>query len=101
MSLELLRGMIGIIGVGCAHVLARAVVGVRKGRSKYSYLYSWLLRTLVCLAAVAFRHSLDLVDAVIWCLAAVAFAVGWWDASRERVVEDLTRQIFPEEEEKD
>jgi len=100
MSLELLRGMVGIIGVGCAHMLARAVVGVRKGRSKQSYLLGWLFRTLVCLAAVAFRHSIDLTDVVIWGLAAAAFAAGWWVASREKKVEDLTRQMFPEEDDK-
>jgi len=92
--------MVGIIGIGCAHMLARALVGVRKGRSKLSYFYGWVLRTIVCLGAVALRHSLDLTDAVIWGLAVAAFAAGWWDASRERKVEDLTKQMFPEEEEK-
>jgi len=92
--------MVGIIGIGCAHMLARALVGVRKGRSKLSYFYGWVLRTIVCLGAVALRHSLDLTDAVIWGLAVAAFAAGWWDASRERKVEDLTKQMFPEEEDK-
>ncbi|MGA2274862.1 MAG: hypothetical protein ABSH00_14995 [Bryobacteraceae bacterium] len=100
MSFEFLRGMVGIIGIGCAHMLARALVGVRKGRSKLSYFYGWVLRTIVCLGAVALRHSLDLTDAVIWGLAVAAFAAGWWDASRERKVEDLTKQMFPEEEDK-
>jgi len=81
-------------------MLARALVGVRKGRSKLSYFYGWVLRTIVCLGAVALRHSLDLTDAVIWGLAVAAFAAGWWDASRERKVEDLTKQMFPEEEDK-
>jgi hypothetical protein len=98
MSFEFLRGMVGIIGIGCAHMLARAVVGVRKGRSKRSYLYGWVLRTVVCLGAVAFRHSLDLTDLVIWGAAVAAFAAGWWDASREKQVEDLTHLIFPEED---
>jgi hypothetical protein len=100
MPFELLRGMVGMIGIGCAHMLARAVVGVRKGRSKRSYLYAWLFRTLVCLIAIAFRHAIDLTDLVIWGLAAAAFAAGWWDASRDRKVEDLTRQMFPEEDDK-
>jgi len=90
--------MVGIIGIGCAHMLARAVVGVRKGRSKLSYLYGWVLRTIICLGAVALRHSLDLTDVAIWGLALAAFAAGWWDASRERHVEDLTHQMFPEED---
>jgi len=92
--------MVGFIGIGCAYMLARALVGVRKGRSKLSHFYGWLLRSVVCLGAVAFRHPLDLTDMVIWGLAVVAFAAGWWDASRERKVEDLTLQIFPEEEDK-
>ena len=100
MSFELLRGMVGIIGIGCAHMLARTLVGVRKGRSKRSRVYGWVLRTAVCLGAVALRHSLDLTDLAIWGLAVAAFAAGWWDASRERPVEDLTHEIFPEEEAK-
>ena len=100
MSFELLRGMVGIIGIGCAHMLARTLVGVRKGRSKRSRVYGWVLRTAVCLGAVALRHSLDLTDLAIWGLAVAAFAAGWWDASREREVEDLTHEIFPEEEDK-
>lgn len=100
MSFEFLRGVVGIIGIGCAHMLARALVGVRKGRSKLSHFYGWLLRTLICLGAVALRHSLDSADLVIWGLALAAFAAGWWDASREKPVEDLTHQIFPEEDDK-
>lgn len=98
MSFEFLRGMVGIIGIGCAHVLSRTLVGVRKGRSKPSRVYGWVLRTLICLGAVALRHSLDLTDIAIWGLAGAAFAAGWWDASRERKVEDLTHQIFPEDD---
>jgi len=100
MSFELLRGMIGILGIGCAHMLARAIVGVRKRRSKSRSFYGWLLRTLLCLAAVAFRHALDVTDVVIWGLALLSFAGGWWAESRERVAEDLTRQIFPGEDDK-
>ena len=92
--------MVGIIGIGCAHMLARTLVGVRKGRSKRSRVYGWVLRTAVCLGAVALRHSLDLTDLAIWGLAVAAFTAGWWDASRERQVEDLTHEIFPEEEDK-
>ena len=92
--------MVGIIGIGCAHMLARTLVGVRKGRSKRSRVYGWVLRTAVCLGAVALRHSLDLTDLAIWGLAVAAFAAGGWDASRERQVEDLTHEIFPEEEDK-
>ncbi|MGB7760024.1 MAG: hypothetical protein WBL61_09355 [Bryobacteraceae bacterium] len=100
MSLEFLRGVVGIIGIGCAYMLARALVGVRRGWSKPSRVYGWVLRTLVCLGAVALRHSLDITDLAIWGAAVAAFAAGWWNTSRERPVEDLTHQIFPEEEDK-
>jgi hypothetical protein len=100
MSFDFLRGMVGLLGIGCAHMLARTAVGVREGRSKRSHLYGWVFRSAICLGAVAFRHAVDLTDLAIWVLAATAFAVGWWDASREKPVEDLTEQIFPVEDDK-
>jgi len=98
MSFEFMRGVIGIIGLGCAHMLGRALVGVRKGRTRLSNFYAWVLRTLICLGAVALRHSFDVTDLVIWGLAVVAFAAGSWDAARDKPVEDLTHQIFPEDD---
>ena len=100
MSFEFLRGVVGIIGIGCAHMLARVLVSVRKGQTKPSRLYGWVFRTLICFGAVALRHGLDVTDLVIWGLALAAFAAGWWDASREKPVEDLTHQIFPEDDDK-
>ncbi|MGO9230183.1 MAG: hypothetical protein ACLQKA_13385 [Bryobacteraceae bacterium] len=100
MSFDFLRGMVGILGIGCAHMLARVAVGVRQGRAKRSHLYAWIFRTAICLSAVALRHSVDVTDLAIWGLAGAAFAAGWWDVSRERQVEDLTRQIFPGEDDK-
>jgi len=100
MSFEFLRGMVGLLGIGCAHMLARAAVGVRKGRSKRSYLFGWIFRSTICLGAVALRHSVDIMAIAIWGLAVVAFAAGWWDAFREKPVEDLTDQMFPAEEDR-
>jgi hypothetical protein len=96
LPLDFLRGLIGLLGVGCAFLLAQTVVGLRKGRAKIGSLYAWLIRTGLCLAAVAFRHSVDTEDLAIWTLVAVAFAVGYWEAAREKKAEDLTRTIFPE-----
>jgi hypothetical protein len=96
LPLDFLRGLIGLLGVGCAFLLAQSFVALRKGRGKLGNFYAWLIRTVLCLAAVAFRHSLGIEDFVIWTLAAAAFAAGYWEATREKKPEDLTRQIFPE-----
>jgi hypothetical protein len=96
LSLDFLRGFIGLLGVGCAFVLAQSLVSLRKGRGKLRNFYSWLIRAGLCLGAVALRHPLDIEDFVIWGLGAMAFAAGYWEASRYKEPEDLTRTIFPE-----
>jgi hypothetical protein len=95
-SLEFLRGLIGLLGAGCAGLLAQSWVALRKGRGKLGSFYAWLIRTGLCLGAVALRHSVDTEDVAIWTLAAAAFTVGYWDATREKKPEDLSRTIFPE-----
>jgi len=94
--MEFIRGVLGIIGVGCAHMAGRALVSVRKGWQKPGKLYSWIIRMVVCLAAVAFRYEIDNVDILIWTLSAFALAAGVWAASHYKPPEDLTHQIFPE-----
>lgn len=94
--IEFLRGVLGVICIGCAYMTGRSVVTVRKGWQKPSRLYGWIIRLTVCLAAVAFRHTVDIVDIVIWALSAVSFSAALWDMSRERKQEDLTRTIFPD-----
>ncbi len=96
--IQFLRGLVGFIGIGCAYMLARAVVAMRKGQVRVSRMYAWLIRTSLCLLAVWYpeRASIDLVDLIVWALAALAFAVGYWDASRVKKQEDLTHEIFPE-----
>jgi hypothetical protein len=96
-----MRGLIGLIGIGCAYMLARSVVAVRRGEVRISRTYGWLLRTALCLLAVWYpmRGAIDTADLAIWTLAAAAFAVGWWDASRVKKQEDLTHEIFPDSEE--
>ncbi len=95
--IEFLRGVLGVICIGCAYMTGRTFGAVRKGWSKPSKLYAWIIRTTVCLVAVAFRHPLDIVDIVIWALAAAAFSAALWDVSREKKTEDLTHTIFPPE----
>jgi hypothetical protein len=96
-SMEFLRGMLGLFGIGCAYLTGRSFVAVRKGWQKSSRLYGWIFRTVVCLLAMAFRFSLDFVDMLMWALAVVAFGIGYWNTSREKPQEDLTRTIFPDE----
>ena len=96
MPIEFLRGILGIIGIGCAWMLAQSFVAVRKGRGKLYLFYAWVIRTGLCLGALAFRHSVDTAALVIWTLGALAFAGGVWEASRERKVEDLSRTMFPQ-----
>ncbi len=93
-SLEFLRGVLGVLCVLFAHMAGRSGASVRKGRQKVSRLYAWVLRATVCGVGVGLRHSLDAIDLGVWVLGAAAFAVGWWDASREKKAEDLSREIF-------
>src|ERR1039458_7574991 len=96
-SVEFLRGLIGFIGIGCAYLAGRASVAVRKGWQKPSRLTGWILRMVLCFAAVAFRHSLDFADVAVVALGAVAFSAAVWDTSHEKPREDLTHTIFPDE----
>ena len=93
---EFLRGVLGVIALGCAYLAGRSLLAVRKGWHKLSKLYGWLIRLTVCLAAVAFRHPVDMVDIALWVLAAAAFAGGFWSAGHQKPPEDLTHEIFPE-----
>jgi hypothetical protein len=96
-SMEFLRGVLGLIGVGCAYMAGRAVIAVRRGWQKPSRLYGWSLRTVLCVAAVAFRNPVDETDLIVWGLALAAFLGGLLQTSREKPHEDLTPTIFPDE----
>jgi hypothetical protein len=95
--MEFLRGLLGLLGVGAAFMAGRSAVAVRKGRQKPSRLYGWAIRTVVCVAAIAFRNPVDTVDLIVWGLAAAALAGGVWSVSHAKPPEDLTRRIFPGE----
>jgi hypothetical protein len=97
-SFEFLRGTLAVVGIGCAYMSGRALVAVRKGWMKLSKLYGWLLRTFVCLAAIVFRFPVDRLAIMVWCLAAVAFGVAYWQMLHHKPPEDLTTQIFPHEQ---
>ena len=95
-SLEFLRGVLGVLAVIFAHLAGRSGAKVRKGKQKLSGFYGWLIRAAACVIAVSIRHQLGVLDVAVWVLCAMAFGLGWWDASRSRPEEDLTHQIFPE-----
>src|SRR5437879_5875280 len=96
-NFEFLRGTLGIIGLACAYMAGRSLVAVRKGWQKLSQLYGWLIRAFVCLSAIVFRHPIDTIAIAIWSLSVVAFAVAWWQTSRQKPPEDLSRNLFPHE----
>ena len=95
-SLEFLRGVMGALCIMFAHFFGRASVrrarGVRKSR-----IVSWGLRTAITGAAVAVRHRLDLVDGIVFALAAALFALGAWDEYRPKHEEDLSKEIVPKD----
>ena len=97
-SFEFLRGTLAVVGLGCAYMSGRALAGVRKGWIKLSKLYGWLIRGFVCLSAIVFRHPVDNMAILVWCLAAAAFGLAYWTALHQKPPEDLTSQIFPHEQ---
>ncbi len=95
--MEFLRGVLGLIGVGCAYMAGRSAAALRKGWQKKSRLYGWIARTAACLIAMAVRHPVDIAEITVCALAAAACALAFRSTMRERPPEDLTRVIFPDE----
>jgi hypothetical protein len=95
-SIEFLRGVLGVLCVLFAHFAGRTARGVKQGRQKLPKLYAWIIRAAACGIAISLRHPTDVIDVAVWLLSLAAFASGWWDASREKPTEDLTHEIFPE-----
>lgn len=94
--MEFLRGVLGLLGIACAYMTGRSAAAVRKRWQKPARLYGWILRSVLCLGAMAFRFPVDFVDLLVWALAAVSFTFAFWGTSRQRPQEDLTNTIFPE-----
>lgn len=95
-SFEFLRGVLGVVGIACAFMAGRSLVAVRKGWQKLGTLYGWIIRSVVCLSAIIFRHPVDNTAIILWVLAAAMFLVALWQTSKRKPPEDLTHQIFPE-----
>ena len=96
--IELLRVLLGLIGVGSAFMAGSTLVAVRRGQLKAWRHFAWIARAVVCLAALAYRHSPDAVMMGGWALAAAAFAGGWWQAAHSKPPEDLSHEIVPRDE---
>lgn len=96
--IELLRTLLGLIGVGSAFMAGSTLAAVRKGAVKASRHFAWMVRAVICLAALAFRHTPDAVMLGAWVLSAAAFAGGWWQASHQKPPEDLSHDIVPRDE---
>ena len=96
-SFELLRGMLGLIGLACAYMAGRALAAFHRQEQPISRLYGWVIRTVLCLAAIVFRHTIDLTAMLLWGLAAALFGVGYMQKLHRKPPEDLTDEIFPHE----
>lgn len=94
-SFELLRAVLAVIGVACAAMAGRSLLAVRRGWQKPPRLYGWVIRALVCVTAIVFRHSVDTLAMAAWALAAAAFAAGYWAALHQKPPEDLSHDIVP------
>ena len=97
-SIGLLRIILGLIGAGCAAMAARALVRARRGGQKRPKPTGWLIRTVLCLAGVMFRHPVDAIDIGVWVLLAAASGLSWWITAHPKPEEDLTNRIFPGDE---
>jgi len=92
-STEFLRGVLGLIGIGCAYMMGRSA-----GWQKRSRIYGWGIRTAACMIALAIRHTLDATEIAVWLTAAAMLAVGYWATWRTKPEEDLTKTIFNQDE---
>ncbi len=96
-SLEFLRGLLGILSIFFAHFFGRTMVKVAKGRERKRPLYTWGLRMTLSTAGVCYL-GVDRMAIIVLVLEAVAFGLGWWDESRPKHQDDLTRTMFPDDQ---
>jgi hypothetical protein len=94
--IELLRGMLALLGVFFGYMLGRAAARYvnREGKPQVT---GWAIRTLLVLVAVSWRGGLDGVTIAAILLTAIAVAAGYILQNRPKKPEDLTDVIFPRE----
>ena len=96
--IALLRVLLGLIGIGSAYMGGRTLAAVRKGLLKSGRHYAWMVRAVVCVAALGFRHAPDAILIGACVFSAAAYAGGWRQASRPAPPEDLSQEIVPKDE---
>ena len=96
-SLEFLRGMLGLFCIFFAYELGRVIIKAQKGLVRQARAYAWFFRMFLCLLAITWRHQLGLADYGVFVFSAAALALGLWLEWRPRhEPEDLSKEIFPE-----
>lgn len=94
--INLMRALLGLLGLFFAHMLGRSVAAARRRKQPKRILYTWILRTVVALGGVCYA-AIDALSVAALALAAACFAWGFRAGSRLPREEDLTDTIFPEE----
>jgi hypothetical protein len=93
--IELLRVLLALIAIGSAFMAGKTEAAVRQGRVKTRRHYAWMVRALLCLAALAFRHPFDTIMSGALALSAIALSRGWWHGMHQKPPEDLSHDIVP------
>ncbi len=99
-SLEVLRLVMGGLSAVFAHLFGRSVGLFSKGRERRRPLITWALRFTLTAAAVSY-FGIDRLAIIVLVLDILLFALGWWDEWRPKHQEDLTRQMFPDDDNDD
>jgi hypothetical protein len=92
--LDVLRGFVTLFLLFFAHFLGRSVVRARSNQQRWRSVAGWAIRATIAVLAIVFKRGLDSISIAALLLSAGAFALGYWDESRPKQEEDLTRQIF-------
>jgi hypothetical protein len=74
----------------------RSYALLRKRQQTQFRFFGWVFRTVLCMAAVTFRQSLDIATIAVAVISIAAFAAGAWQNSRVKKEEDLTSTMFPD-----
>jgi uncharacterized membrane protein len=94
--MEFIRGVLALMCLFFGHMGGRSAAAVALGRQKMPRLVTWILRMVLCSAALAIRHAIDAIVIAVWALELAVFAAGYWMVLHQKPPEDLTREIFPE-----
>lgn len=94
-----LRIVLGLMCVAFAHLLGRSLARSSRAARRGLGPASWALRTLLAGAAITWRAGLDALTALVYLLAAIAAATGYYLERRPpKPPEDLTKQMFADRE---